>query len=144
MCLFFDKIFYYFLPQGRTHAYAKNGSKINSFSSHLPGGNYGQKGRSKSGILVHWRNLASFFWLTSDKFLFTSFKTYIWFDFVELWTYYDRYLVLENVILDCLFDEKEGIYYVLDIMCWSNHPVYDSEVKYENSSWIFLSFIQFR
>lgn len=92
MCLFFDKIFYYFLPQGRTHAYAKNGSKINSFSSHLPGGNYGQKGRSKSGILVHWRNLASFFWLTSDKFLFTgtSFKTYIWFDFVELWTYYDR------------------------------------------------------
>lgn len=53
-------------------------------------------------------------------------------------------LVLENVILDCLFDEKEGIYYVLDIMCWSNHPVYDSEVKYENSSWIFMSFIQYR
>lgn len=109
--LFFDKIFYYFLPQGRTHAYAKNGSRINSFSSHLPGGNYGQKGRSKTGILVHWRNLAPFFWLTSNKFLFIS----------------------ENVILDCLFDEKEGIYYVLDIMCWSNHPVYDSEVKYKNS-----------
>ena len=36
--------------------------------------------------------------------------------------------ISENVILDCIFDEKEGIYYVLDIMCWSNHPVYDSEV----------------
>lgn len=49
--------------------------------------------------------------------------------------------VLENVILDCFFDEKEGIYYVLDIMCWSNYFVYDSEVKYENSLCIFMSFI---
>lgn len=130
--LFFDKFFYYFLPQGRTHAYAKNGSRINSFSSHLPGGNYGQKGRSKTGILVHWRNLAPFFWLTSNKFLFTSLHM-IWFCRVIYELIMIENLVSENVILDCLFDEKEGIYYVLDIMCWSNHPVYDSEVKYKNS-----------
>lgn len=41
---------YMYVLQGRTHAYAKNGSRVNSFSSHLPGGNYGQKGKSRGGM----------------------------------------------------------------------------------------------
>ncbi|XP_022334517.2 uncharacterized protein LOC111131337 [Crassostrea virginica] len=82
--------------RGRTHAYAKNGSRVNSFSSHLPGGNYGQKGKSRG----------------------------------------------ENVILDCIFDEKEGIYYVLDIMCWSSHPVYDSETEFR-FFWLASKFQEF-
>ncbi|XP_033750905.1 uncharacterized protein LOC117335093 [Pecten maximus] len=36
----------------------------------------------------------------------------------------------DNAILDCLFNEAEGTYYVLDIMCWKNHPVYDSETEF--------------
>ncbi|KAK3097029.1 hypothetical protein FSP39_005735 [Pinctada imbricata] len=69
--------------KGRTHAYSKSGYRINSFSSHLPGGSFKQKGRNK-----------------------------------------------DNAILDCLFNEQEGTYYVLDIMCWKNHPIYDSETEF--------------
>lgn len=36
----------------------------------------------------------------------------------------------ENAILDCIYDEVNGIYYILDIMCWKNHPVYDSDTEF--------------
>ncbi|XP_063434512.1 uncharacterized protein LOC134715897 [Mytilus trossulus] len=36
----------------------------------------------------------------------------------------------DNAILDCIFNEAEGIYYILDIMCWKNHPIYDSETEF--------------
>ncbi|XP_054721415.1 snurportin-1-like [Uloborus diversus] len=31
-------------------------------------------------------------------------------------------------ILDCIYVELTKTYYVLDVMCWNSHPLYDSEV----------------
>lgn len=33
-------------------------------------------------------------------------------------------------VLDCIFSEIERTYYVLDIMCWNGHPVFDSETEF--------------
>ena len=33
-------------------------------------------------------------------------------------------------VLDCIFNTIEQTFYVLDIMCWNNHPVYDSETEF--------------
>ncbi|ESO88091.1 hypothetical protein LOTGIDRAFT_126607 [Lottia gigantea] len=33
-------------------------------------------------------------------------------------------------VLDCLYNETDGIYFVLDIMCWKGHPVYESETEF--------------
>ncbi|KXJ10900.1 Snurportin-1 [Exaiptasia diaphana] len=34
----------------------------------------------------------------------------------------------EYTILDCIFNETSNTFYVLDVMCWRGHPVFDSEV----------------
>jgi snurportin-1 len=36
--------------------------------------------------------------------------------------------VTDYCILDCIYHEPTRTYYVLDVMCWRGHPVYDSEV----------------
>ena len=33
-------------------------------------------------------------------------------------------------VLDCIYSQTEQIFYVLDVMCWNNHPVYDSETEF--------------
>lgn len=33
-------------------------------------------------------------------------------------------------ILDCIFHEPSQSYYILDVMCWAGHPVYDSDVVF--------------
>lgn len=33
-------------------------------------------------------------------------------------------------ILDCLHDQTAGIYYVLDIMCWGGHHVYENNTEF--------------
>ena len=33
-------------------------------------------------------------------------------------------------ILDCLFHEGQQTFFVLDIMCWGGHPVYDSDTEF--------------
>ena len=33
-------------------------------------------------------------------------------------------------ILDCLYHEATSTYYILDIMCWRAHPVYDSDLEF--------------
>ena len=33
-------------------------------------------------------------------------------------------------VLDCIYSATEQTFYVLDIMCWNNHPVYDSETEF--------------
>ena len=33
-------------------------------------------------------------------------------------------------VLDCIYSTAEQIFYVLDVMCWNNHPVYDSETEF--------------
>lgn len=38
-------------------------------------------------------------------------------------------------LLDCIYNELDKTYYVLDVMCWNSHPCFDSEVN------IFLIFI---
>ncbi|XP_052276684.1 uncharacterized protein LOC127875954 isoform X2 [Dreissena polymorpha] len=68
---------------GTTTAYGRNGYRVNSFPSHLPGGNRQQK---------------------------------------------DKYR--DNAILDCIYHEVEKTFYVLDIMNWKNHPVYDSDTDF--------------
>ena len=41
----------------------------------------------------------------------------------------------DNCILDCIFHEGTRTYYVLDIMCWRGHPVYDSDTEFR-SFWL--------
>ncbi|KAK3606019.1 hypothetical protein CHS0354_025057 [Potamilus streckersoni] len=69
--------------QGSTNAYTKAGYRVNTFPSHLPGGNRKQQDRYKG-----------------------------------------------NCILDCLYNEMDKTYYVLDVMSWKDHPVYDSETEF--------------
>ncbi|CAG8529794.1 6181_t:CDS:2 [Diversispora eburnea] len=33
-------------------------------------------------------------------------------------------------ILDCIYDQKTFTYYVLDMMCWKGHPIYDCETEF--------------
>lgn len=33
-------------------------------------------------------------------------------------------------VLDCIFSPVEQSFHVLDVMCWNNHPVYDSETEF--------------
>ena len=36
----------------------------------------------------------------------------------------------EYSILDCVYNEVERTFYVIDLTCWKGHPVYDSEVRF--------------
>uniref|UniRef100_A0A224Z910 Snurportin-1 n=1 Tax=Rhipicephalus zambeziensis TaxID=60191 RepID=A0A224Z910_9ACAR len=33
-------------------------------------------------------------------------------------------------LLDCVFSEVHRTYYILDLLCWKSHPVYDSEAEF--------------
>ncbi|XP_060115900.1 snurportin-1 [Heteronotia binoei] len=33
-------------------------------------------------------------------------------------------------ILDCIYNEAQQVYYVLDVMCWRGHPVYDCQTDF--------------
>ncbi|XP_059713900.1 snurportin-1 isoform X2 [Haemorhous mexicanus] len=33
-------------------------------------------------------------------------------------------------ILDCIYNEAKQTYYILDVMCWRGHPVYDCQYKF--------------
>ncbi|KAG9461868.1 hypothetical protein GDO78_015510, partial [Eleutherodactylus coqui] len=35
----------------------------------------------------------------------------------------------DYTILDCIYNEEARTYYVLDVMCWRGHPVYDCQVS---------------
>ncbi|XP_035667096.1 snurportin-1-like [Branchiostoma floridae] len=41
-----------------------------------------------------------------------------------------KYSAKEYTILDTIFCEASRTFYVLDIMCWKGHPVYDSETDF--------------
>ncbi|KAI1904048.1 hypothetical protein AGOR_G00001670 [Albula goreensis] len=36
----------------------------------------------------------------------------------------------DYTILDCIFSEVDRAYYILDIMCWRGHPVYDCSTEF--------------
>eukprot|EP01134_Creolimax_fragrantissima_P008563 CFRG8563T1 len=36
----------------------------------------------------------------------------------------------EYCILDCIFDQHEKIFYVIDVMCWKSQPLYDSDAEF--------------
>ncbi|XP_077174205.1 snurportin-1 isoform X2 [Paroedura picta] len=36
----------------------------------------------------------------------------------------------DYTILDCIFNEAQQTYYVLDVMCWRGHPVYDCQTDF--------------
>jgi snurportin-1 len=38
--------------------------------------------------------------------------------------------VTDYCILDCIFDPVHWVYYVLDIMCWKGHPIYDCDTEF--------------
>lgn len=38
-------------------------------------------------------------------------------------------LLADYTILDCIYSEVDRTYYILDVMCWRGHPVYDCPVK---------------
>ncbi|CAG8772556.1 12557_t:CDS:2, partial [Racocetra fulgida] len=33
-------------------------------------------------------------------------------------------------ILDCIYDQTTFTYYVLDMMCWKGHPIYDCDTEF--------------
>ena len=33
-------------------------------------------------------------------------------------------------ILDCIYSEVLQTFFVLDLMCWNGHPIYDSETEF--------------
>src|ERR1043165_2688293 len=33
-------------------------------------------------------------------------------------------------ILDCIYDQTTFTYYVLDLMCWKGHPIYDCDTEF--------------
>ncbi|GAB1600680.1 snurportin-1-like [Argonauta hians] len=35
-----------------------------------------------------------------------------------------------GTILDCICNEAESVYYILDVMCWNGHPMYDTETDF--------------
>lgn len=42
-----------------------------------------------------------------------------------------KYLSINTyTILDCVYHEASRTYYVLDVMCWRAHPVYDSDLEF--------------
>lgn len=38
-------------------------------------------------------------------------------------------LCADYTILDCIYSEVDRTYYILDVMCWRGHPVYDCAVR---------------
>ncbi|XP_044294849.1 snurportin-1 isoform X2 [Varanus komodoensis] len=36
----------------------------------------------------------------------------------------------EYTILDCIYNEAKQTYYILDVMCWRGHPVYDCQTDF--------------
>lgn len=38
-------------------------------------------------------------------------------------------LCADYTILDCIYSDVERTYYILDVMCWRGHPVYDCPVR---------------
>uniref|UniRef100_A0A8C5Q4N7 Snurportin-1 n=1 Tax=Leptobrachium leishanense TaxID=445787 RepID=A0A8C5Q4N7_9ANUR len=36
----------------------------------------------------------------------------------------------DYTILDCIFNEETRTYYVLDVMCWRGHPIYDCQTDF--------------
>nr|XP_034994058.1 snurportin-1 [Zootoca vivipara] len=36
----------------------------------------------------------------------------------------------EYTILDCIYSEAQQMYYILDVMCWRGHPVYDCQTDF--------------
>ncbi|XP_053741827.1 snurportin-1 [Synchiropus splendidus] len=36
----------------------------------------------------------------------------------------------DYTILDCIYSEVDRTYYILDVMCWSGHPVYDCSTEF--------------
>lgn len=38
-------------------------------------------------------------------------------------------LYADYTILDCIYSEVDRTYYILDVMCWRGHPVYDCPVR---------------
>jgi len=41
----------------------------------------------------------------------------------------------DATILDCLYSETERTYYILDLMCWNGHTIYESETEFR-SYWL--------
>ena len=43
----------------------------------------------------------------------------------------------DNSVLDCIYSDVNRTYYVLDLMCWSSYPIYDSEVLFSATYLLF-------
>ena len=43
----------------------------------------------------------------------------------------------DNSVLDCIYSDVNRTYYVLDLMCWSSYPIYDSEVLFSATCLLF-------
>ncbi|KAG7243228.1 hypothetical protein CRUP_025517, partial [Coryphaenoides rupestris] len=39
-------------------------------------------------------------------------------------------LLPDYTILDCIYSEMDRTFYILDVMCWRGHPVYDCPTEF--------------
>ncbi|KAG1682462.1 Snurportin-1 [Nymphon striatum] len=45
-------------------------------------------------------------------------------------------------VLDCIFDEKNRLYHILDVICWNGHYVYDSDTEFR-FYWLHSKLVEF-
>ena len=85
--------------------YSKSGKQVKTFPSNLPGGNRSQGGRFSDYAEVK----CGFF----EK-LHTS----------AIYSFLQTYRVRNSyTILDCVYSDTNGIFYILDMMCWDGYQV---------------------
>ena len=82
--------------------YSKSGKQVKSFPSNLPGGNRNQGGRLSSD-LIFWGAMFSSPSCKLMTFLHRARNSY--------------------TILDCVYSDTNGIFYILDMMCWDGYQV---------------------
>lgn len=125
------------LPKGSTAAYTKSGYCVNRFPSLLPGGNKhnsavgkGRRAHCISCPLLLWRFGKCF---TNRSRRVTKYEctchheaAFVLISFVPIHTYLCD---SDYTILDCIYSEVDRTYYILDVMCWRGHPVYDCPVR---------------
>ena len=88
--------------------YSKSGKQVKTFPSNLPGGN-----RSQGGRYHTW-----FYSRTKTTSNVDSEMSFCYFPILATCRVRNSY-----TILDCVYSDTNGIFYILDMMCWDGYQV---------------------